>query len=112
MLRRPAGDGFAVLPSRATANYDKDMYKTEIIGVVTSVLVSHRTVGAAVPSGRRGVGAAVVVAAGGSGVNGCDGVSGVPGSAGVSGSMGVSPGVVPAFDGLTLPFFRLCRWQR
>lgn len=83
------------------------MYKTEIIGVVTSVLVGHRTVGAAVAPGWRGVGAAVVVAAGGSGVNGCDGVGG-----GVSGSMGVSPGVVPAFDGLTLPFFRLCRWQR
>lgn len=90
MLRRPAGDGFAVLPSRATANYDKDMYKTEIIGVVTSVLVSHRTVGAAVASGRRGVGAAVVVAAGGSGVNGCDGVSG---GAGVGGSVGLDGGI-------------------
>lgn len=89
-MLRPAGDGFAVLPSRATANYDKDMYKTEIIRVVTSVLVGHRTVGAAVASGWRGVGAAVVVDAGGSGVNGCDGVGG---GAGVGGCVGLDGGI-------------------
>ena len=55
------------------------MYKTEIIGGVTSVLVGHRTVGAA-----------VVVAAGGSGVNGCDGVGG---GAGVGGSVGLDGGI-------------------
>ena len=66
------------------------MYKTEIIGVVTSVLVGHRTVGATVGAGWRGVGAAVVVAAGGSGVNGSDGVGG---GSGVGGSVGLDGGI-------------------